>query len=219
MTGSTGEGVPAADAHRDVTRLEAFSDGVFAIAITLLVLDLKVPRDLPAETSLASALMRQWPAYLAFLGSFATIGVMSINHHQVFTHIRQVDQALLLANLLLLLGVSVVPFSTALLAAQYDQTTAGVVYSGIFVLISLSFTWLWRYARTREHLLREGVDRTAVAAINRQFAFGPFPYLACFGIAFFNVSASVAANFLLAGFFALPPHVAARSLPKAAGRK
>jgi uncharacterized membrane protein len=129
-------------AYRDVTRLEAFSDGVFAIAITLLVLDLKVPRDLPAETSLASALMRQWPAYLAFLCSFVTIGVMWINHHRMFTHNHSAN------------GPSVAAGELAL------------------------------------------------------------PYLACFGVAFFSVTASVAANILLAGFFALPPHVAARSLPK-----
>ncbi len=79
-------------------RVEAFSDGVFAIAITLLVLDLKVPRDLPPGTTLLHALLAQWPSYVAFVTSFATIGIMWINHHTLFTLIKRTDHTLLNAT-------------------------------------------------------------------------------------------------------------------------
>src|SRR5258707_7291898 len=106
--------------EKETARVEAFSDGVFAIAITLLVLDLKVPRDVPAD-HLAAELLRSWPSYGAFLVSFATIGIMWLNHHRLFTLIHRVDHALLVLNGLLLLTVTVVPFPTSLLAAYLGR--------------------------------------------------------------------------------------------------
>src|SRR5262249_39707669 len=95
--------------HRDTVRIAAFSDGVFAIAMPLLVLDIKVPRDVAPSSSLLQALAHQWPVYLAFLTSFATILIMWINHHRLFTHISRCDDRLLFFNGLLLLGVVLVP--------------------------------------------------------------------------------------------------------------
>ena len=97
-------------------RLEAFSDGVFAIAITLLILDVRVPRDLPETTRLIDALLANWPSYFAFLTSFATIGIMWVNHHRLFGCIARADHGLLIWNGLLLLGITFVPFPTALIA-------------------------------------------------------------------------------------------------------
>src|ERR1700680_3215204 len=94
-------------------RVEAFSDGVFAIAMTLLVLDIKVPRDLAEGGTPAQALPSQWPTYLAFVTSYATILIMWVNHHRLFTHIARWDDRLLFANGLLLLGIVLVPFPTA----------------------------------------------------------------------------------------------------------
>src|SRR5262245_38427492 len=94
----------------ETARIEAFSDGVFAIAITLLVLDLKVPKEAGHDLSLASALAAQWPAYLAFVTSFLTILVMWINHHRMFTLIGRSDDRLLVYNGLLLMGVTLVLF-------------------------------------------------------------------------------------------------------------
>src|ERR1700682_3512867 len=90
--------------------VEAFSDGVFAIAMTLLVLDMKVPHDLAEGRTLAQALAGQWPTYLAFVTSYATILIMWVNHHRLFSHIGHGDDRLLFANGLLLLGIVVVPF-------------------------------------------------------------------------------------------------------------
>jgi TMEM175 potassium channel family protein len=103
----------------ETNRIEAFSDGMFAIAITLLILEIKVPAS--GAGGLAKALGQQWPSYLAFLLSFFYIGVMWMNHHRMFTHIRRSNDTLLVLNLLLLLGVTTVPFPTAVLAPTWAR--------------------------------------------------------------------------------------------------
>jgi uncharacterized membrane protein len=193
----------------ETTRIEAFSDGMFAIAITLLILEIKVPS--PDQGQLAKALLRQWPSYLAFFLSFAFIGIMWMNHHRMFTHIRRSDDTLLVLNLLLLLGVTSVPFPTAVLAAHLGtagQRTAALLYNGVFVVIAIFFNVLWRYAVSR-HLLDKSLEASA-AMISRQYAFGPFIYLVCFVLAWVDVRISLALNVALAMFFALPPSMMRR---------
>ena len=188
----------------ETTRIEAFSDGMFAIAITLLILEIKVPN--PDQGNLARALLRQWPSYLAFFLSFAYIGIMWMNHHRMFKHIRRSNDTLLVLNLLLLLGVTAVPFPTAVLAAHLgtpEQRTAALFYNGVFIVIAVFFNVLWRYAVSR-HLLDKSLAASA-AMISRQYAFGPFIYLICFVLAWVDVRISVALNVALAIFFALPP--------------
>ena len=195
----------------ETARIEAFSDGVFAIAITLLILEIKIP--MPGSIPLAQQLIRQWPSYVAFLISFAFIGIMWINHHRLFTHIRRGDNTLLVLNLLLLLGVTAVPFPTAVLAAHLgkpDQKTAAMVFSGTYFFIAIFFNMLWRYAASRNgHLLSSEVQLTSALHISRQYAVGPVLYLICFGLAMVSVTVSLAMNLALAAFFALPPKYAA----------
>ncbi|HEX9247158.1 MAG TPA: TMEM175 family protein [bacterium] len=196
----------AADA-KETARIEAFSDGVFAIAITLLVLDLKVPRGMAEGRDLLAALVGQWPAYLAFVTSFATIGIMWINHHRMFTLIRRTDDGLLVLNGLLLLGVTFVPFPTGVLA-EYTPRAAGrvaaAVYSGTYVAIAIFFNLLWWYAAHRKRLLRSAADRAVVQAITRAYSIGPLCYALAFGLAFQSVAASLVLNLALAIFWALP---------------
>jgi uncharacterized membrane protein len=157
-------------------------------------------------------LLRQWPSYLAFLMSFIYIGVMWINHHRMFTHIRRSDDVLLVLNLLLLLGVSVVPYPTAILA-QYlgraDQRTAAVFYNATFFVIAIFFNILWRYAIARR-LLDKSVNTAYAENISRQYAVGPIVYLICLGLAWVNVHASISLNAALAIFFALPASLVRR---------
>ena len=187
----------------ETTRVEAFSDGVFAIAITLLILEIKVPRE-DAAGPLAAQLMRLWPSYLAFLVSFANIGVMWVNHHRLFGLIRRSDDGLVGLNLLLLLGVTFVPFPTAVLAEHllgHEQRTAGLLYAGTFVALAIVFNLLWRHV-VRQALCAEHAD---VASISRQYALGPVLYAATAAVAWYRATACLVASGLLAVYFALPP--------------
>jgi len=190
----------------DTARVEAFSDGVFAIAITLLILEIKVSS--PRAGGLASQLLGQWPSYLSFVCSFAFIGIMWVNHHRMFTHIKRCDDRLLILNLLLLLGVTIVPFPTAVLAAhlgQPDQRTALLLYNATYFCIGVFFNLLWRSAASRHRrLLGTDIDREAVDRLTRQYAFGPMLYLVCGILGWFNVPASLAMNLLLVAFFSIP---------------
>jgi uncharacterized membrane protein len=193
----------------ETNRIEAFSDGMFAIAITLLILEIKVPSSDPG--GLTKALLRQWPSYFAFLLSFVYIGVMWMNHHRMFAHIRRSNDTLLILNLLLLLGVTAVPFPTAVLAANLgtpDQRTASLFYNGVFVVIAVFFNVLWRYAVSHQ-LLDKSLESSA-AMISRQYAVGPWMYMLCMVLAFVDVRASLALNVALAIYWALPPHLVRR---------
>lgn len=194
---------------KETARIEAFSDGVFAIAITLLVLDMKVPSstDLPADVRLISVLGKQWPTYLAYVTSFLTILIMWVNHHRLFQHIRRTDQVFLMLNGLLLMGVTIVPFPTGLVAEYLhhrEAMMAAAFYSGCFVVIAIFFNVLWRYASHRGRLLGRNYDAHVVSAISRQYRFGPVMYAVAFAAAFISVTASVGICLGLACFFAVP---------------
>ena len=197
---------------KETGRIEAFSDGVFAIAITLLILDLKVPA--PGAGDLADRLLAQWPTYVAYVISFAFVGIMWINHHRLFNHIQRSDNGLLLLNLLLLLGISTVPFPTAVLAqhlGKSGQRSAVIVYSGTYFAIAIFFNLLWRHVVKRNrHLLGKEVDDATVNRITKQYSFGPVLYLICVVLAWISVTASLVLNAVLAVFFALPPTYAVR---------
>ncbi len=196
----------------ETARVEAFSDGVFAIAITLLILDVHVPSSTAGH--LGAALTRQWPTYVAFLMSFSFIGIMWVNHHRLFNHIRSCDNQLLFLNLLLLLGVTIVPFPTALLAAHYaqaDRTVSAAVFNGTYFAIAIFFNVLWHHA-VRGGLLDSATQESA-NSISRQYAVGPISYLICFGLSWISVLASLALNIALAIFFAIPPRIQGSERP------
>jgi uncharacterized membrane protein len=185
-------------------RTEAFSDGVFAIAITLLVLDLIVPaRQEAAERGLAHALAGEWPAYFAYLVSFLIIGIIWINHHTVFDKVRLVDRPVLFANLGLLLVVSLIPFPTRLLAeyltAGSDSHVAAAVYSATMLAMGLAYTALWLVLTRDAKLL--GVDPRAGRMALRRFGIGNVFYLATIGLSFINATATLAVHAALAIYY------------------
>jgi uncharacterized membrane protein len=185
----------------DKARLEAFSDGVFAIAITLLVLDLHVPE--VGDGSLAHALWRQWPADASYVVSFVTIGIIWVNHHAVFRHLERCDRRLLFLNVFLLLTVAVIPYPTALIS-HYARTpnapAAAVAYGAVMVVMALCFNAIWHYS-IRAGLLAPGADPREVSGITRSFVPGPFLYLAGALIAFVNADASLLVYAALAIFY------------------
>jgi uncharacterized membrane protein len=136
-------------------RVEAFSDGVFAIAITLLVLELAIPA---VSGRFGADLLDEWVSYVAYLAAFASIGVLWMGHHTLFTRIRAVDAGLLWRNLVLLLTVSVVPFPTAVIASAYrigtsaDQAAAVVAYAIVGMASGIAMLLLFGYLRTKPQL-------------------------------------------------------------------
>jgi len=209
LTSHPATGAASAADVNETARLEAFSDGVFAIAITLLVLDLKVPHT--PGVALGVQLAAAWPSYVAFLASFATIGIMWLNHHRLFCLIGRVDQGLLVSNALLLLGVTVVPFPTSLLSFYLggpDAHVAAMLYAGTFLYIALAFNLLWRHAsrvRNGRSLLIVSDDHEAVQEIHASFRIGPLSYLVILARAAWQPLASVILAGALAAFYARPP--------------
>jgi uncharacterized membrane protein len=195
---------------RETGRIEAFSDGVFAVAITLLVLDIHVPTGPVAGHSahLAADLLAQWPTYVAFLTSFLTVLIVWINHHRIFGLIQRSDDRFMLLNGLLLFTVTVFPFSTSLAASYFgqpDARVAALVYSGTSLLLACCFNLMWRYASDNDRLLMPGYDRQAALGISHSYRFGPHLYLVAFLFGFLSVPISLGLCALLALFFTIPP--------------
>jgi uncharacterized membrane protein len=198
--------------EKETGRLEAFSDGVFSVAITLLVLNIKVPglsdpSKLLSDGEIWQKALAEWPMLAAYGTSFITIGIMWINHHRLFQHIKRTNTILMLLNLLLLLIIVFMPVPTALLAEFLEHPeihAAALIYSSTNIVMACCFCFLWFYASYHDRLLGENVDPRSVRAISEQYIFGPFFYLISFGLAWFNVPASIILNALLALFFALP---------------
>jgi uncharacterized membrane protein len=139
--------------------------------------------------------------------SFATIGVMWINHHRMFTHIRHADTTLMSLNLLLLMLIVFVPFPTLLMADYINypgQHLAALLYNGIYILLAICFNILWRYAARRSWLLGEKANLGEIQAITAQYRFGPVFYMITFILAWFSAPVSLAANLLIAIYFAFP---------------
>ena len=178
--------------EKQTGRLESFSDGVFAVAITLLVFNLQVPH-LPAGaisvSLLGRELLKQWPSYLTFITSFATILIMWASHHGIFKLIYKTDTPFLFANGLLLLLVTVVPFPTSLVA-QYLSTPAAAlacaVYAGIFVVINVAYNLLWWAATRQRRLLHPAVTPRQVKRLTRHILLGLPVYLLATLLAFWN---------------------------------
>ena len=187
-------------------RLEAFSDGVFAIAITLLVLDLAVPaRNEVRPGGLGSALAHQWPSYFAYLVSFLVIGIIWVNHHTMFSKVNLVDRPVLFANLALLLVVSALPFPTRLLAeyltAGSDAHTAAAIYSATMLAMGFAYSVLWIAVTRDVGLLHQHLDPVASRAALRRFGLGNVAYLATVGLSFISAIATLAVHGALALYY------------------
>jgi uncharacterized membrane protein len=182
-------------------RLEAFSDGVFAVAITLLVLEIHVP----AGEHLWHNLKEEWPSFASFFVSFWVIGIIWVNHHGVLDHVKRADRGLLYCNLLVLMTVVFIPFSTALIAEHLksgaDEQTAALVYSSAFLALAIAFGVLWTYI-TR-HRVRLGVELTDAQVRRTTLIFligNPFYAVAVF-VSFISPAVVLVINGLLALYY------------------
>jgi uncharacterized membrane protein len=189
----------------DTGRLEAFSDGVFAIAVTLLILEVRV--DQSPEESLAAALHHALPEIGAYVASFLQIGIMWANHHALFRLIDRVDQLLLLFNLVLLGCVSFLPLPTRLVAEHtsgVDARTAVLLYGGTLTANAIAFNLIWQRA-LRAGLLVEGVQPAFVRDVTVRYLLGLAAYAAATLVAFVSPLAAVLVTVALALMFLLGP--------------
>ena len=190
------------------SRVEAVSDGVFAIAITLLVLTISAP-DSSKYGDLGHQLANRWPGLAAYAVSFAVIGIMWFNHHSIFAHFERVDRPFFYFNLLLLMTVAFLPYPTGVLGEALRQgrgeRTAAVFYSVTMTINGFAWTALWLYASSRRRLLNasfpEGQRRSATIA----FTSGAFVYVLTVGVAFVSAYACLAFHAALALYYALDP--------------
>jgi uncharacterized membrane protein len=186
-------------------RIEAFSDGVFAIAITLLVIELKLPDT--EHGSVWHGLVHAWPQFAAYLTSFFIIGIMWANHHSMFRSIVRTDRTLLFLNLLLLLWTTLLPFPTRLVAENLrdggaNAAQAAAVYSANLTLAAIAFSLIWMRAVRGGRLLATpiGSSRDEWHSIGR-FSVGTLLYTATIGISFVSPGAALAIQFALAMYY------------------
>ena len=191
-----------------IGRLEAFSDGVFAIVITLLILDIKVPAG--EHGRLGHALAVQWPQYVAYLLSFFVVGVIWLNHHATVHLLARTDHTVLVLNLLLLLPVTVLPWPTAVLAeyategTAADQRVAVLLYGLTNVTMAIAFNVLWRYILRHPELQKPDVDRGLLAVRNRRYNVGLAAYPLITLIGLLDVTVFIALMGLVALMYLLP---------------
>lgn len=190
----------------DTARLEMFSDGVMAIAITLLILEVGVPH--VEGRSLANALARQWPSYVAFVVSFLTIGIIWVNHHHMFKLIARTTHTFLILNVLFLMMICILPWPTALLADFARQpegrTAAAGIYGGVMTGLAIMFNVVWRYASKDQRLLVSGISHEAIVKSHRNYLAGPIVYGAATVIAFIEPYISLGIYGALAVYWLLP---------------
>jgi uncharacterized membrane protein len=188
----------------ETSRIEAFSDGVFAIAITLLVLELRVP-ELHADERLWPALLAEWPQFGAYLTSFVVLGIMWVNHHSMFRQIQRADRGLIFLNLGLLLWTALLPFPTNLFAEylrddSINANVAAAVYSTNLTLAAIAFSTIWWHV-LRKHLVEHNLDRAQQRRSVLRFAMGTVIYAATIGLSFVSAPLTLLVQFLLAAYY------------------
>jgi uncharacterized membrane protein len=187
-------------------RLEAFSDGVFAVAITLLVLNLQVPQ-IAAVSELVPRLGALWPKLLSYALSFVLVGIYWVAHHNTFHYIKRSDRNLLWLNILLLLCIVFLPFPTALLGQYPEQRVSVIIYAGTLVITGLVLQLLWWYATSRYRLVDRNIDPRLVQRATRRNLAAPLLYLLAIGISLFSVPASLVLFILVPVYYIFPGRI------------
>jgi uncharacterized membrane protein len=186
------------------SRLGAFSDGVFAVAITLLVLQFTVPQAQSGQ--LLGSLLGQWPQLVTYTASFLTVGVLWVNHHAIFNGLRKVDRTIQFINVILLLTVVLVPYPTQLLGhylnSGWDGSIAAAFYGVVMTLMSISFQALVAWALTHPDLLEPSVRARRLSSVIPRFGVGLITYAASIGLAFVSAWLVVAIYAATAVYYA-----------------
>ena len=188
-------------------RITAFSDGVFSIAITLLVLNLRLPSIGLSLSELSMRLRDQWPSLLSYILSFVIIGIYWVAHHNMFHYIKRSDRAFLWINILLLMCVAFIPFPAGLLGEYPEQRISLIIYASSLILTNLMLSLLWWYATSNYRLVDQDIDPHFVHIVNRRNLTAPVVYLASIGLSFLSPLASLIVFFLFPLYYIIPSHV------------
>jgi uncharacterized membrane protein len=195
----------------ETSRLEAFADGIFAIAATLLILDVSV--DAP-DARLGTALVHAWPEYAAYAVSFLTIGIMWINHHEVMRQVGRADRTFLALNIVLLTTIAFVPFPTRLVADHLRDAgaqAAALTYGCTMVAEATCWAAVWFYAASGRRLIAAEADERHVNGITRAFVPGVPTYLAATLVALWSPHVALALFAAIAVFYLLESSLLART--------
>ena len=182
-------------------RFETYSDGVFAIAATLLVLSFSAASGLH---DLGSHLLHLWPSYLAYATSFLTIGIIWMNHHHTVSLIARTDRTMLFLNNLLLLSIAFLPFPTKLVGDYLrgdGERAAALAYAATLVVMAILHQFWWQYARRNRRLIADETPDSALRAVDRAYWPGVPMYAAVFVLAFFSPLGAVLLTFAIAAFY------------------
>ena len=194
-------------------RITAFSDGVFSIAITLLVLNLQIPKGITSPTDLQNRLQALWPNLMSYILSFVIIGIYWVAHHNMFHYIKRSDRMFLWINILLLMCVAFIPFPAGLLGqfSFVSQSSlakvAEIIYACNLILTNLTLSLLWWYATSHHRLVDQDIDPHFVNTVNRRNMTAPVVYAASIGLSFLNVYLSLIVFFLFPLYYIIPSHV------------
>lgn len=195
---------------KETGRIEAFSDGVFAVAVTLLILTIRLP-SAGKNVNIPGEVLGQWAFFLAYLISFISILVMWANHHGIFNLVVRADRVLLILNGLLLMLITFFDYPTAVLAAAITegryQQFAAMFYTGTLLALTIVYNIFWRYIASHPGLIDAHVSLGAVEKVSREYRFGPLFYAAAFVVAYFSALAGVLITLLLAIYFALTARI------------
>ncbi|SRR6266498_2181130 len=192
-----------------VARIEAFSDGVFAIAITLLVLGIKlpqIPRELVAS-QLWPKLLELWPSLLSYILSFVIVGVYWVAHHVMFNYIRRADRTLLWLNLAFLMCISFIPFPAAILGEYGYEQFAVIIYAGSLVFTNSVLILLWWYVTSKHRLVDQELPEQLIKAGMRRTLFAPVIYLIAIGFSFLSVRVSLLILVFVPVLYILPGRI------------
>jgi uncharacterized membrane protein len=194
---------------KETGRIEAFSDGVFAVAVTLLILTIRVP---PETENIPQYVLKQWPFFLAYLISFLSILVMWANHHGIFNLVVRADRVLIILNGILLMLITFFDYPTAVLAAAITegryQQFAAMFYTGTLLALTFVYNIFWRYIAGHPRLIDAHVSLSAVEKLSREYRFGPLYYAAALVASYFIPLAGVLITLLLAIYFGLTARIA-----------
>jgi uncharacterized membrane protein len=194
-------------------RITAFSDGVFSIAITLLVLNLHVPTissNVPSYRvphELLDQLGKQSPSLLSYLLSFVIVGIYWIAHHNMFHYIKRSNRPFLWINILLLMCVAFIPFPAGLLGQYPQQRISVIIYASSLILTNLMLSLLWWYATSNHRLVDQDIDPHFVRTVNRRNMTAPVVYLVSIGLSFLSPLASLIVFFLFPLYYIFPSHI------------